>query len=92
MYFAKSYNNTPKLLLHTGRQMARAISRGDADAAWRWSLIFERQLDIALKLAEIDPGDNRLRRFRPALAAMRRLVLAREQSEQSLQAAEGEAS
>ena len=76
MYFAKSYNNMPKLLLGAGRHMSRAISRGDTDAAWRWSLIFERQLDIALKLAELDPDDNRLRRFRPALAKMRQAVLA----------------
>ena len=81
MEFGKCYNNTPGLLLGAGRQMSRAIARGDTDAAWRWSLIFERQLDIALKLAEIDPDDDRLRRFRPALAAMRRMVLARERSE-----------
>jgi hypothetical protein len=59
--------------------MTRAISRGDFGAALKWSLIFERQLSIALKLAELDPGDRRLRRFRPALASMRAAVLSADQ-------------
>ena len=69
-----SFNDTSMLLTRSARQMFRAVARGDTDAAWRWSLIVERQLDIALKLAELDPDDNRLRRYRPALAAMRRAM------------------
>jgi hypothetical protein len=72
-----SFDTAPALLIRSARQMFRAVSRGDTDAAWRWTLIVERQLDVVLKLAEITPDDRRLRRFMPALAAMRRLVLAR---------------
>lgn len=74
-----SFNDTSARLTRSVRHMFKAVDRGDADAAWRWSLIVERQLDIVLKLAELDPADNRLRRYRPALAAMRRMVLARDQ-------------
>jgi hypothetical protein len=82
-----SFNDTSMLLTRSVRQMARAVSRGDTDAAWKWTFIVEQQLDIAMKLAELDPHDNRLRRYRPALAAMRQMVFAREQS---LQPTEGE--
>jgi hypothetical protein len=76
-----SFNDTSALLTRSVRQMFRAVSRGDTDAAWRWTMIVEQQLSIMLKLADLDPDDNRLRRYRPALALMRQMVFAREQSE-----------
>jgi hypothetical protein len=75
-----SFNSAPDLLIRSLRQMFRAVSRGDTDAAWRWTMIVEQQLSIMLKLADLDPDDNRLRRYRPALALMRRMVFARERS------------
>lgn len=65
----------PRLFARAVRHMDKAILRGDAEASWRWSMIAERQLGIALKIAELDPGDARLARFRPVLAALRKAAL-----------------
>lgn len=75
-----SFNDAPALLTRSARQMFRAVARGDTDAAWRWTMIVEQQLSIVLKLADVDPGDRRLRRYMPAIVAMRRMVLRREES------------
>ena len=69
-----SFNHASGRLAGAARQMFKAVARGDADAAWRWTLIVERQLEIALRLADLDPGDNRLRRVAPALRAMRQMM------------------
>ena len=73
-----SFNDTSMLLTRSVRQMVKAVARGDTDAAWRWTMIVDQQLSIVLKLADIDPVDRRLRRFHPALAIMRQMILRRE--------------
>jgi len=67
-------DRTPDHTSRAMRHMFSAIARGDADAAWRWSLIIERQLNILLKLVDLDAGDHRLRRFSYALSLMKQEI------------------
>jgi hypothetical protein len=66
----------PDLIQHATRQMIKATARGDLDAAFKWTFIIDRQLDIIGRLARIDETDRRLKRHRGAIACMRSAVLA----------------
>ena len=56
--------------------MIKATARGDLDAAFKWTFIIDRQLDIIGRLVSIDETDRRLKRYRRAIACMRSAMLA----------------
>ena len=67
---------TPDLIHHATRQMIKATARGDLDAAFKWTFIIDRQLDIIGRLVSIDEADCRLKRYRGDIAGMRSAILA----------------
>jgi hypothetical protein len=66
----------PDLIQHATRQMIKATTRGDLDAAFKWTFIIDQQLDIIGRLVRIDETDRRLKRYRDAIASMRVAMLA----------------
>ena len=66
----------PDLIQHATRQVIKATARGDLDAAFKWTFIIDRQLDIIGRLVSIDETDRRLKRYRGAIAGMRSAMLA----------------
>ncbi|HEV7691659.1 MAG TPA: hypothetical protein VGO52_12575 [Hyphomonadaceae bacterium] len=67
---------TPDLIERATRHLAKATARGDLDAAFKWTFIIDRQLDIIARLACIDETDPRLKRYRRPIARMRSAMLA----------------
>jgi hypothetical protein len=59
---------TPDLIHHAVNQMRKATHRGDLNAALRWIIIAERQLDIIDRLAGVPPH-RRIWRFRDKIIA-----------------------
>jgi hypothetical protein len=66
----------PDLIHRASRQVLKATARGDLDAAFKWTFILDRQLDIIGRLVCLDENDRRLRRYRGAIACLRQAMLA----------------
>jgi hypothetical protein len=77
----KHMKRYPNLIHRAVRQMCKANERGDLNAALRWVIIVERQLDIIDRLLAVKPCDHRVWRFRDLILAARAEAIAHDASD-----------